>query len=129
MSPTLADTTTNNAELEDVIDEVQRAEIIALVRIELFPAMNFEFQCLMIRNSISGKRVQLGTEKRGPQFLEGARGHPLGLHQQVPHGPMRPRKGSRSRKICTEYAIHDAPRAGKTNGTNIDSGDIELSCL
>ena len=41
MSPTFADTTTNNAELEDVVDEVQRAEIIALVRIEHLPAMNF----------------------------------------------------------------------------------------
>lgn len=36
MSPTLADTTTNDAELEDVIDEVQRAEIIAMVRIQHF---------------------------------------------------------------------------------------------
>ena len=34
MSPTLADNTNNGElEVEDVIDEVQRAEIIALVRI------------------------------------------------------------------------------------------------
>ena len=92
MSPTLADTTTNNTELEDVIDEVQRAEIIALVRIEHFPPTNMDSQCLT-RKAISGKRVQLGAKERGPQFLEGARGHPLRLHQQVPHGTMRPRKG------------------------------------
>ena len=37
MSPTLADTTNNGElEVEDVIDEVQRAEIIALVRIKHF---------------------------------------------------------------------------------------------
>ena len=37
MSPTLADATNNGElEVEDVIDEVQRAEIIALVRIKHF---------------------------------------------------------------------------------------------